>query len=60
MKSQKLKRGDYTLHAYIEEGRGFFTGKENSTIDPIIIVKVFDKSKTTSAKNDIGGTAMVY
>lgn len=55
-----MKKGDYIIHVYIEEGRGFIPESEGDTVDPIIIVTGFGKEKATSIKQDVGGAAVVY
>lgn len=43
LSSTKLKKGDYVVHVYIEDGREFLSEKDCNTIDAIVVGKCFNK-----------------
>jgi hypothetical protein len=60
LKRPKMKKGDYSVHVFVEDGRGFLPDKEFDTVDPLVNVIVFGKSKTTRALDDVGSSATVH
>ena len=56
----EIKRGDYQVHFFLEEARSLMPKEEGDTVDPIVGIKCFGKTKYTKAMDDIGGTAAVY
>ena len=57
----KLKKGDYSVHLFLEEGRGLLGAEEGDAIDPIVCVTVNKKEKNTKAQKDItSGSAVVW
>lgn len=53
----RLKKGDYTVHIYIESGRGLLPLDDSGKIDPIVSFKVFSKEKCTKALDDVSSGA---
>mmetsp|Transcript_17728 Transcript_17728/g.2904 ORF Transcript_17728/g.2904 Transcript_17728/m.2904 type:complete len:92 (-) Transcript_17728:1267-1542(-) len=60
LSSTKLKKGDYIVHIYIEDGREFLSEKDANTIDAMVVVNCFNKDKATTKKSNIGSTSAVY
>ena len=54
----KIKEGDYMIHLFIQETRYLRMDKAD-TVDPIIRIECFGKTKWTSVKDDIGSNATV-
>jgi hypothetical protein len=55
-----LKKGDYQIHFFLEEGRSIMAKEEGDTVDPIVTITAFGKKKYTKKLDDVGGTAAVY
>ncbi|CAG9312955.1 unnamed protein product [Blepharisma stoltei] len=56
----KVKRGEYQIHIFLEEGRGFVPAKEGDTIDAVITITAFGTKKYTTPKDDISAGAAIY
>ena len=54
----KIQKGDYSVHVFIESGRSLLP-LEGETIDPIITLKLFGKSRSTKPMHRIGSSAIV-
>ena len=54
----KIKGGDYMIHLFIQETRYLRMDKAD-TVDPIMQIECFGKTKWTSVKDDIGSNATV-
>ena len=52
-KDEKFKKGDYSVHVYIEESKGLVP-VENEVSDPTIRVRCFAKSKCTKMLKTVG------
>ena len=50
---EKFKKGDYSVHIYIEESKGLLPTTDDRSFNPVISVKCFDKSKCTRKLKDI-------
>ncbi len=59
-KQVPLKKGDYQIHFYLEEGRSLLPKSEGDTVDPIVTISCFGKKKYTKKVDDVGGSAAVY
>ncbi|CAG9328112.1 unnamed protein product [Blepharisma stoltei] len=51
-----FKKGDYTVHIYLEECRALLAANSDSAIDPIVVMKVWNKDKCTKRVSDQGGS----
>lgn len=50
---EKFKKGDYSVHIYIEESKGLLPATDDRSFNPVISIKCFDKSKCTRKLKDI-------
>ena len=57
--SSKMKRGEYTVHVFLEEARGLIPLEEGSTIDPIVTFTVWGKTKKSTERDDISSGATI-
>ncbi|OMJ83746.1 hypothetical protein SteCoe_15288 [Stentor coeruleus] len=56
----KMKKGDYQVHIFLEETRGLVPEDECGTIDPLVILKVFNTRKYTDPKDDLAAGSAVH
>ena len=59
LKGEKLKKGGYAIHIYLEAGRGLLPISEKKNVDPIVCIKVFGKTKCTKALKQITSGTLV-
>lgn len=59
-KQTKLKKGDYSVHVFLEDGKGLLPLTDSGKLDPLVSVKVFGKEKCTKALDDVGAGALIY
>ena len=59
LKGEKLKKGGYSVHVYLEAGRGLLSISDKNNVDPIVCVKVFGKTKCTKALKQITSGTLV-
>lgn len=50
---EKPKKGGYSVHVYLQAGRGLLSIGDKNNVDPIVLFKVFGKSKCTKALKKI-------
>lgn len=50
---EKFKKGDYSVHVFIEESKGLLPATDDRSFNPVISVKCFDKAKCTRKLKDI-------
>ena len=51
---EKFKKGDYSVHVFIEESKGLMPIEDGGTSNPVISVKCFGKSKCTKKLKSVG------
>jgi len=56
----KLKRGDYLVHIFIQDGRGFVGSDPESATDPRIQMTCLGDTQYSKEKEDVGSGASVY
>ena len=54
---EKFKKGDYTVHVFIEESKGLMPIEDGGTSNPVVAVKCFEKSKCTKKLKMVGAGA---
>ena len=59
LKGEKLKKGCYAIHVYLEAGRGLLSISDKNNVDPIVVVKVLGKTKCTKALKQITSGTLV-
>ena len=59
LKGDKLKKGSYVVHIYLEVGRGLLSINDKNNVDPIVAIKVFGKTKCTKALKQITSGTLV-
>ena len=50
---EKFKKGDYSVHVFIEESKGLLPVTSDKNFNPVIAVKCFDKVKCTRKLKDV-------
>ena len=57
---EKFKKGDYSVHVFIEESKGLLPVTSDKNFNPVITVKCFDKLKCTrKLKNVTSGATSI-
>lgn len=59
LQGEKLKKGGYAIHIYLEAGRGLLSISDKNNVDPIVSIKVFGKTKCTKALKQITSGTLV-
>mmetsp|Transcript_119335 Transcript_119335/g.166510 ORF Transcript_119335/g.166510 Transcript_119335/m.166510 type:complete len:197 (+) Transcript_119335:39-629(+) len=54
---EKMKRGDYMIHVYVEQAKNLGVD-EGDTVDPMIEISILGEKKYTTAKDDISSTGI--
>ena len=58
--NQNFKKGDYSVHVFIEESKGLLPVTSDKNFNPVITVKCFDKLKCTrKLKNVTSGATSI-
>ena len=57
---EKFKKGDYSVHLFIEESKGLLPVTDDKNFNPVITVKCFEKMKCTRKLKDVtsGATSL--
>lgn len=50
---EKFKKGDYSVHIFIEESKGLLPVTADKNFNPVIVVKCFSKAKCTRKLKDV-------
>lgn len=53
LSGDKPKKGGYSVHVYLQAGRGLLSIGDKNNVDPVVLFKVFGKSKCTKALKKI-------
>ena len=53
LSGDKLKKGGYSVHVYLQAGRGLLSVGDKNNVDPVVLFRVFGKSKCTKAQKKI-------
>ena len=51
---EKFKKGDYSVHVFVEETKGLIPLNNDSTTNPVVCIKCFGKSKSTKKLKEVG------
>lgn len=54
---EKFKKGDYSVHIFLEESKGLLPSSSDRSFNPVISIKCFDKIKCTRKLKDITTSA---